>query len=264
MADAPQSSPAVEESAGFLLKLRLPAFGDPFRWLSLGARDFARAPAVGLFFGACFVAMGWALLKVFENAPAFVLGLSAGFLAGRSVPVRGALPRERASGRGGETPRLGDAVLARRSKLDTLAIFGVILLVLEMLWARASLVVFALSFQGFDAGFRRFSPEPHQPEEHGFHHRLGGPGWRVRHHHLSVSVVSIPMILDRHTDAITSGLTSIRLVLSQPAVMIFWAAVITFLVALAMLPGHSRSSGRVRLVGSRHGRRAEPSPGSGA
>jgi hypothetical protein len=29
-------------------------------------RDFAsRCPAIGLFYGACFMVMGWALLKVF-------------------------------------------------------------------------------------------------------------------------------------------------------------------------------------------------------
>jgi uncharacterized membrane protein len=53
----------------------------------------------------------------------------------------------------------------------------------------------------------------------------------------SVSVVSSPMILDRRPDAITAGLTSIRLVLTQPAVLLLWAAIISTLVVLAMLPG---------------------------
>jgi hypothetical protein len=44
------------------------------------------------------------------------------------------------------------------------------------------------------------------------------------------------MILDRRADVITAGLTSIRLVLAQPLVMLLWAATITFLVVLAMLP----------------------------
>jgi len=52
----------------------------------------------------------------------------------------------------------------------------------------------------------------------------------------AVSVVSIPMILDRQVDAITAGLTSIRLVLTQPLVMLCWGAVITVLVVLALLP----------------------------
>nr|MCU0814219.1 DUF2189 domain-containing protein [Burkholderiaceae bacterium] len=52
----------------------------------------------------------------------------------------------------------------------------------------------------------------------------------------AVSVVSMPMILHRQTDAITAGLTSMRLVLTQPGVMIFWGALITVLVVLALLP----------------------------
>ena len=52
----------------------------------------------------------------------------------------------------------------------------------------------------------------------------------------AVSVVSIPMLLDRSTDAISAGLTSMRLVLTQPVVMLCWGALITTLVVLAMLP----------------------------
>jgi hypothetical protein len=47
-----------EETDDFLVKLRPVALGDPFRWLVQGTRDFMRAPAIGLFFGGCFVAMG--------------------------------------------------------------------------------------------------------------------------------------------------------------------------------------------------------------
>ena len=53
----------------------------------------------------------------------------------------------------------------------------------------------------------------------------------------AVSVVAMPMILDRQTDAITAGLTSLRLCLTQPGVMLLWGAALTILVVLAMLPG---------------------------
>ena len=52
----------------------------------------------------------------------------------------------------------------------------------------------------------------------------------------SISVVAMPMILDRSTDAITAALTSLRLVLTQPGVMIWWGALLSLLVVLAMLP----------------------------
>lgn len=225
-----------EESSDFLVALRPLAFADPFRWLARGARDFVRAPAIGLFFGGCFVAMGWALLMVFENAPAYVLGLSAGFLLVGPFLCMGLYHVSDRLERG-ESPRLVDAAMAWRGKLDTLAIFGVVLLVLEMLWARASMVVFALSFQGTMpdfAGALRSLVDPRNLDFILAWTALGGVFATII---FSVSVVSIPMILDRRTDAITAGLTSIRLVLTQPAVLLLWAAIITILVVLAMLPG---------------------------
>jgi len=46
----------------------------------------------------------------------------------------------------------------------------------------------------------------------------------------SVSVVSIPMILDRDTDALTAGITSMRVVVENTGVMLLWGALITLLV----------------------------------
>ena len=51
-----------------------------------------------------------------------------------------------------------------------------------------------------------------------------------------VSVVAMPMILHRQTDAVTAALTSMRLVLTQTGVMVFWAGLIALLVVLALLP----------------------------
>jgi len=225
-----------EEAADFVAALRPLTYSDPFRWLACGTHDFLQAPVIGLFFGGCFVAMGWALLKMFQNAPAYVLGLSAGFLLVGPFLCMGLY---HVSGRleRGERPRLIEAAMAWRCKLDTMAIFGVVLLVLEMLWARASLVVFALSFEGTMPDFAGTLRSLVDPRNLNFL-----LVWTILCSMFatvifSVSVVSIPMILDRRTDAITAGITSVRLLLTQPAVMLLWAAIIVVLVTLAMLPG---------------------------
>jgi uncharacterized membrane protein len=46
----------------------------------------------------------------------------------------------------------------------------------------------------------------------------------------------IPMILDRDTDAISAAITSIRVVLCEPAVMVLWGILLSVLVILALLP----------------------------
>src|SRR5690242_13734188 len=74
------TSPGIStEPDHFSARLRPLRCADVWRWLALGTRDFARAPGIGLFYGACFVVMGWTLLAVFEYATAYVLTLAAGF-----------------------------------------------------------------------------------------------------------------------------------------------------------------------------------------
>ena len=51
------------------------------------------------------------------------------------------------------------------------------------------------------------------------------------------SVITLPLLLDRQVDAVSAGLLSMRLVLTQTGVMLWWAALIAGLTLLALLPG---------------------------
>ncbi|HOE42653.1 MAG TPA: DUF2189 domain-containing protein, partial [Rhodoferax sp.] len=51
----------------------------------------------------------------------------------------------------------------------------------------------------------------------------------------AIAVVSIPMILDRDTDAISAAITSLEVVVNNTAVMLLWGAVIVLLVAASLL-----------------------------
>jgi uncharacterized membrane protein len=218
----------------FDIVLRPLGFADPLRWLAAGWRDFIRCPGIGLFYGGCFMVMGWALLKMYERAPAYVMALSAGFLLMGPFLCLGLY---RASQRleAGEKPDFGDSLLAWDTRTGTLAIFGFVLLVLEMLWGRATLVLFAVSFDGMP-DLKGSLLALLDPENLGFITAWVGVGAVFAGLIYSISVVSIPMILHRQTDAITAGLTSLRLVLTQTGVMLWWGALISAIVVVAMLP----------------------------
>lgn len=224
---APEPPPAP-------IGLRRLGLADPLRWLLLGWRDFRRAPLIGLFYGAAFVIMGWALASVYERAPAYVLALAAGFLLVGPLLCLGLYHVSRSLERG-EKPDFGASLLAFESQLGPLAIFGLVLLVLEMLWGRATLVIFAVSFDGMP-DFKGSLLALLDPQNLPFIVAWLAVGAVFAGLIFSVSVISIPMLLDRPVDAITAGLTSLRLVLSQPGVMLFWGALISGLVVAAMLP----------------------------
>jgi len=229
MNDAPN-----RESASPAIELNTLRWGHPLRWLRLGTRDFVRCPGIGLFYGGCFTAMGWALVKVYERAAAYVLALSAGFLLVGPFLCLGLYRTSQCLERG-ERPGLGDSLLAWDTRTGTLAIFGFVLLVLEMLWGRAALVVFAVSFDGMP-DFKGSLLALLDPENLGFIVAYLAVGGVFAGLIFAISVVAMPLILDRPVDAITAGLTSLRLVVTQPAVMLLWGALITVLVVIAMLP----------------------------
>ncbi len=216
------------------ITLRRLRYGQPLHWLVLGWRDFIRAPGIGLFYGGCFMVMGWALLAAFQHAPAYTLALSAGFLLMGPFMCLG-LYRVSQRLENGEKPDFGDSLLAWDTRTAQLGIFGFVLLVLEMLWGRATLVVFAVSFDGMP-DFKGSLLALLDVENLAFIVAWLAVGAVFAALIYAVSVVSIPMILHRQTDAITAGLTSMRLVLTQTGVMLWWALLIAGLVFAALLP----------------------------
>ncbi|RTL33966.1 MAG: DUF2189 domain-containing protein [Burkholderiales bacterium] len=208
---------------------------DPFEWLSLGWHDFARAPLIGLFYGACFVAMGWLLVACFHQAPEYSLALSAGFLLLGPFLCLGLYEVSRRLQRG-EPVSMWSSLTAWRVSSGQLAIFAGVLLVLEMLWGRSAMVVFAISFDGvpdFSGPLSSMMTEEYLT----FFASYLVVGAIFAGLIFAFSVISMPMMLDKSTDAISAALASMRLVTTQAGVMLLWGALITLLIVMAMLPG---------------------------
>ena len=208
--------------------------GDPLRWLRCGWRDFVRAPGIGLFYGSCFTGMGVALAWAFVNSPQWLLALCGGFLLLGPFLAVGLYDVSRSLERG-EAPSLTRSLTAWNKNLSALALYMGMLLVLEMLWSRAALVVFALSFNSLPQNHSTLSLLL-DPKNIPFVTTYLGVGAVFAGLIFATSVISIPMIMDRATDGISAGITSVRVCLANPLVMFVWGALITVLVVLAMLP----------------------------
>ena len=208
---------------------------DPLRWLKLGWDDFRRCPRIGLFYGLCFFLMGHALLAVFQSAPAYVLALSAGFLLMGPFLCLGLYDASKAMQTHSHRPSLRASLQAWRPTKGTMAIFAGVLLILEMLWGRASLVVFAVSFNTMPEKANILAMLI-DPENIGFLVTYTMVGAVFAGLIFTTSVISIPMIMDRQVDAVSAGLTSIRACLQNPGVMLLWGALITGIILVAMLP----------------------------
>ena len=52
----------------------------------------------------------------------------------------------------------------------------------------------------------------------------------------SVTVVAMPMLLDREIDFVSAMITSVRVVTENPGVMLTWAAIISVTILLSLVP----------------------------
>jgi uncharacterized membrane protein len=237
--NTPESPASSSEPPSFLPTLRAVVWRDPFRWMAAGWRDFLKQPTIGLFYGACFVVMGWAMAWVFLRQPAYTLVLASGFLLLGPFLCLGLYDVSRKLERG-EVPTLSASLSAWRRNLGALAWYCGLLLILEMLWARSALVVFAVSFNMVPAAASTWSMLS-DLSNLGFIVTYLAVGAVFAGLIFATSVISIPMLLDRaddeKADAITAGLTSIRGCLAHPFVMGLWGLVITLFVVVAMVPG---------------------------
>ncbi|WP_442761946.1 DUF2189 domain-containing protein [Malikia spinosa] len=219
------------------LELTPPGPAAPLRWLALGWRDFARCPKIGLFYGLCFFLMGQALWWVFQAAPEYMLGLSAGFLLLGPFLCLGLYDASRTLELGGHAngPSLRSTLTAWKVSKGPMAIFAGMLLIIELLWGRASLVVFAVTFNTMPSD-QQLLGDLLRLENIGFLLSYSAVGAIFAGLIFVTSVISVPMILDRQVDAVSAGLTSMRACAQNPGVMLLWGALITLLVLLAMLP----------------------------
>jgi uncharacterized membrane protein len=238
-ANAPQTPDGPAAPATAAPERGLPAVrelspADPLRWLVLGWRDFMHAPGIGLFYGACFASMGLAIAWTFVRSPQWTLVLCGSFLLLGPFLAIGLYDVSRRLERG-EPPSLGRSLTAWDSNFSALVLYLGVLVVLEMLWSRSALVVFAVSFNTMPSAHSTLDLLLN-PENIEFVIAYAAVGAVFAALIFCTSVISIPMIMDRDTDGISAGITSFRVCFLNPMTMFVWGALLTLLVVLAMLP----------------------------
>ncbi len=209
--------------------------GDPLRWLRAGTADFLAAPGIGLFYGMCFWGMAALLALVFRSRPEYVMSVASGCLLLGPFLALGLYEVSRRRERG-ETPRLGASLGCWESHLRSMGLLVLVLIVLELLWGRASLVVFAVFFNTGMPSTTGVLQAIFNPDNLDFVMVYAVVGGLFALLVFSTSAVSIPMILDRDTDAVSAAITSIRVVANDPIVLLWWGVLLTLLVAVALLP----------------------------
>lgn len=200
------------------------------RWLRLGWRDFREGFSSSIFYGVCFAIMGGLLQLVLKNAPQYLSALVCGFLLAGPLLALGLydISRRLEQAKSG----LLGSVFSMRGRWSNIGVLALVLAVIMMVWARASLILFALFYNRGMPTMERFLEQLFSLNNLEFVLVYLIVGFIFASIVFAIAWVSIPLMLERDTDAITAMIIScVSLFINAPATIV-WASIIVLTTAL--------------------------------
>lgn len=210
--------------------------GAPFRWLASGWGDFRATGFRGAVYGAVFALMGSLIALIYATRWQFTMGLTAGFFLIGPFVCTGLydLSRQRARG---QSPSLAASLVCWRRNTGGVALFAAIVCFAMIVWARVSVVIFALFSSTDFPDLKGFIAQVVTLANLEFLLVWTAVGLVFATLVFAISVVSVPLILDRGGDTLMAIFASVRALLASPLAMGVWALLIVTLIGASLALG---------------------------
>jgi uncharacterized membrane protein len=209
-------------------------FDAPFRWLRKGWDDFRATGYRGALYGLVFALMGMAIMAIYATRWQLTMGLTAGFFLLGPFVCTGLYELSRQRERGEPIDLVGSMTCWKRN-LGSIAFFAALLTLMMVFWARTSIVIFALFSSTGLPTLQGVLAQVFSMENWEFIGVWAGVGLVFASLAFSVSVVSVPMMLDRRSDTMTAIFASVRALFHNTGPVYLWAALIVALIGVSLL-----------------------------
>ncbi|NWG45885.1 MAG: DUF2189 domain-containing protein [Alphaproteobacteria bacterium] len=212
---------------------------DVWRWVGAGWTDFRRAMPFSLAYGAVFTGVGVALVAgLFASGLSAVVPVAAGAFALVGPLVAVGLYEISRRLEAGEPLAWRPILLVRTAAPDQIALIGVALLLLLMVWARAAQLLFALFSHEDYVVLSQFASWVLTDRDGLLMLVIGtvigaGIGLFV----FAISALSLPLLMHRDVDVATAIGLSLTAMRRYPRAMLLWAWIIAAATAAGLAAG---------------------------
>ena len=207
-------------------------FAAPLGWLARGWQDLWRQPAASLFYGVAIAVAGAAILGVTARLPYLFAAAITGFLLVAPMLAAGLYELSRRY-LAGERATLVDSMWAWRRNPSALVGFALLSILAGTAWQVASVVIVALFYKGPALAPMAMMIEVLvNPQHYLLFFVYMCVGGLLAALVFAVSVVSMPMLVDRRCDLLTALVTSVNAVAENPLPLALWATILMLLTGL--------------------------------
>ncbi len=207
--------------------------GSAFQWLAQGWKDFMQTGMRGTYYGACFAVMGFAIVMVYGTLWQATMGLTAGFFLMGPFICTGIYELSRQRERG-EPLSLIKSWTAWFRNWKSIAFFAAMLTFFMVVWARVSVVLFALFAAHDYPTLQSMLSQIVSERNLEFLLVWMGVGFVFASLVFAVSVVSVPLLLDRGTDTLEAVFASARALWANPTACLVWGLLIVALIGSSL------------------------------
>lgn len=205
--------------------------------IARGWADFKRAPIYGLFFGLIYAAGGWVLLTMFyaTSLNYVIYPLATGFALIAPFVAAGTYEVSRRLERGEPlswSAILGSIFSDHGKEMGWMALVTVFTLII---WFDFAVFLYVMFFGLKVPGLAELPRLIFDTPSGAVFFVVGNiTGAAIAFFVFSFTAISAPMLMDKEVDFVTAMITSVKTVHANPKVMISWAAMIGFLLALCL------------------------------
>ena len=213
-------------------------YRDISKAMRAGLRDFSNAPRFGLVFGLAYAAFGWFLLYLAYTLEIsyYIYPMATGFALLAPFIASGLYEVSHLLEQGKPVTWKNVIIATKNAGGKDLSWMAVVTTFAYIIWLDIAVALYVIFFGMKPVGVNELVNAIMTTPSGALFFLIGNAAGAILAFIVfSLTVVSLPLLFDKHVDFVTAMIVSVKVVVKNPKVMILWAGIIGVLFAISIV-----------------------------